>query len=57
MDLLFRLFCAIATIGFFLTILGFMGWKVFGMPALPVGGVMLIGGFILSYLTWPAHRY
>lgn len=40
----------VSALGIVLILLGLFGWTLFGLPALPVGVVMLIGGFVVAYL-------
>lgn len=46
----------ISAAGIMLILLGIFGWTLFGLPALPIGVVMLVGGFTIAYLCDSRRR-
>lgn len=46
----------VSSAGIILILLGIFGWTLFGLPALPIGVVMLVGGFAIAYLCDSRRR-
>lgn len=43
--------------GLILIVLGFMGWTLFDLPALPIGCIVLVVSFVLGYIFDPTRRF
>ena len=43
----------VIAIGIIIIIFGFMGYTIFGLPALPVGIVIALGAFVIGWFFSP----